>query len=136
MWLVASNNTRHTVAGFMLVEIIVCIVLASLSIVPITLTAILSNKLDNSARISQLINSAVAAKGSELQARNFGTLSAGTVDFSSELPQGIPDPKNATYTVNVRSGNPNIKDISFIITYTNSGASITSTFKTSVGNIH
>ena len=130
-----SNRVHRSPSGFILVEVIVCIVLATLSIIPITTTAILSNKLDNSARIAQLINTAVASKSSELHARDFNTLSVSVVDFSNELPQGIPSPKTATYTVSVRSGNPDIKDIAFTITYTNSGATVTNTFKTSVGNI-
>lgn len=86
--------------------------------------------LNNRARDLSLVSLAAENKIEQLRSSGFNSLSVGTTDFSSELPEEISNPKTASYTI----ANPesDVKEITVSISYWDYSETKTRQYKTVV----
>lgn len=131
--MLGKRTRTATSDGFTLTDTIVTVVLFSLLIPLATGALIFIAKLNHSTSVNQEVTLAINKKANTLQTAPFASTSPGTYTFTSELSSAIPSPRNASYTVTERIGNPDIKDIVIVIQYTKNGVSETKQYKTSIG---
>lgn len=126
-----TNNT-----GFTLIEILVGTVILSLLIVSLST---LYFAIDYTQQRSQ--NLAAATRAGELQLeslrnRHYNTLSDGdSIDFSSELPERIPEPRSAVVEVEQPENEPDLRRLDATITYEERGVEQQVVLSTLIGSI-
>lgn len=102
--------------GFTVVELIVVIVLFAL-LVPVVFLSLESLRaINNDTRDVTNINGAVENQIELLRAKPFDQLTAGTVEFTNNLPDTIRSPRSANYTIATMT-NSNLKQVDINISY-------------------
>lgn len=106
---------KYTQSGFTITELIVAIVLFGVSIPAIALLIGTLTQLNDSATDTVLATSIAENKVESLRSKGFNAISNGTVSFTSELPEELPIPRTASYTVS--TVDPSLKRASVTISY-------------------
>lgn len=94
---------QKRVSGFTIVEILISLAVFGLAVPAISISIRNLIVLNNRARDLALINIIANNKAEQVRSAGFNSLTAGTVDFSSELSSEIASPKTASYTVTIPS---------------------------------
>lgn len=125
-----------TNSGFTLIEIVVGTLILSMLIVSLSA---LYFAVDRTQQRSQ--NLAAVTRTSELQLeslrnRHYNTLDDGeTIDFTSELPDRIPEPRSAVVEVTQPENEPDLRRLDAIVTYEERGAAQKIELSTLIGSI-
>ncbi|HET9174038.1 MAG TPA: prepilin-type N-terminal cleavage/methylation domain-containing protein [Candidatus Saccharimonadales bacterium] len=126
---VIKSNER----GFTLVELLVCIAVASVVI------ASLNSLVDGYLHLSQrgrdimLANSYVEGKVEALRNEGFNSLTAGTYSLTSELPSDLPPSRSGSMTISAASGG--IKQIDITVSYFDNGETSSYAYTTYIGEL-
>lgn len=89
--------------------------------------------LNNRARDLALISLTAENKSEQLRSAGFNSLTNGTYDFSSELPNEISRPKSASYTISTPSAG--LREVVINISFWDYKHSRTQTYRTLVGEL-
>lgn len=102
--------------GFTIVELIVAIVVVGLMVVGVASLFITIQSTQRKTRLLETATRAGEKKIEELRNETANALTAGsTIDFEDELPDTLPEPREATVTVTEPT--PDIKRVDVRITY-------------------
>ena len=120
-------------AGFTIVELLVCIVVAA--IITASLSQVVSSYIHTAqrGRYLNLANAYIEAKTESLRNMGYNGLTPGTSDISGELPSQLPSPKSASMTVGNSSGG--LKEVDFSLSYKDQGQTNTLSYTTYVGEL-
>jgi prepilin-type N-terminal cleavage/methylation domain-containing protein len=120
-------------AGFTIVELLVCIVVAAVVIASL-------NQLVNSyvhtgqrGRWLNLANSYVEGKVEALRNIGYNSVSTGTTNLTSELPSALPPSRSASMTVT--SPQTGIKQVDITVSYKDQGQTRTYAYSTYMGEL-
>ncbi len=119
--------------GFTIIEILVSLGVFALAVPAIAGSIKNLIVLNNRARDLSLINIIASNKIEQIRSAGFNSLSAGTVDFSSELSSEISSPKTATYTVSIPTTGQ--AEVVIDISYRDYSQTRSLTYKTIVGEL-
>jgi len=127
------TRARADEKGFTIVELVITIGICGI-LIPV-LAAGLTNLalINNRARDLSLVNSLAQNKAELLRSAGFNSLSAGTTDFTSDLPSTISSPKSASYTVAVPEAG--IKTVDIVISYKEVTGTRTVNYKTIISEV-
>lgn len=102
-------------AGFTIVEVLIALGLFAI-VVPLFTVAITSlTAINNRARDLTLANMVAQNKIEILRSAGYNSISEGTVDFTSELPSTLAEPRSASYEVTAPA--TGVKAVSVTISY-------------------
>ena len=124
---------RKNQSGFTVVELLNTIGMCGIIIPSLALGLNALSVYNNRARDLALVNMLAQNKMELLRSAGFNSLSDGTTNFTSELPNTLSSPKTAT--VAVTSQAVNIKRISVSITYKDYNRSRTITFESLISEL-
>lgn len=116
-------------AGFSIVELIIAIALFSIALPAIAGLVSLLTQMNDRTSDTVAITSIAENKVESLRSKGFNGIATGTTTFTSELPNYLPTPKTATYTVSQLS--PSIKTVDIVIT----SAGKQTSYRTYVGEL-
>lgn len=119
--------------GFTIIELIVSIVVFAILVPAIASFLALLDDMNDRARDTAIINALAENKVESLRSAKYTSLTNGTTDFTSELPQTISKPRSATYQVT--APNSGLKQVDLNITYNDHGRQKTLSYKTYVGEL-
>lgn len=107
---------RKNESGFTLVELIVAIVVIGLLVVGVTSLYITIETTQRKTRLLETATRAGEKKIEELRNNHYNTLeNDSTIDFTSELPSTLPEPRSGT--IEVSEPTPGVKRVDLNITY-------------------
>lgn len=107
-------------SGFTIVELLVAIVVVGLMVVGVTSLFITIQTTQRKTRLLETATRAGEKKIEELRNINYNSLETGsTIDFENELPESLPEPRDAT--VAVTEPTPGVKRVDLTITYRDGG---------------
>lgn len=121
------------ISGFTIIEILISLAVFALAVPAISISIRNLIVLNNRARDLALINIIVSNKAEQIRSAGFNSLSAGTVDFSSELSSEISSPKTASYTVTIPSSGQ--AEVVLDISYRDYNKTRSLTYKTVVSEL-
>lgn len=129
---------KQAEGGFTIVEIIVAITVAGF--VTLGLSVMVTNLNVVSDRTRDLVTATSAAENKYEDLRNstYLALSDGTFDFTSELPNTLAEPKQATYTIadsTLTDISTAVKEVDVTIVYNSHGKTETIKFKEFIGEL-
>lgn len=101
-------------AGFSIVELIVAITLFAVAIPAIASLISVLTQMNDRTSDTIAINSIAENKVESLRSKGFNGVLVGTTDFTGELPNYLPVPKTAAYTVSQLS--PSVKVVDVTVT--------------------
>src|ERR1700752_981244 len=87
--------------GFTVIELLIAIGVIALSVPSLFVALRNLEAVNDRARDLALANIIISNKAEQVRSAGFNSLSAGTVDFSNELPGTLAGPKSASYTVTI-----------------------------------
>lgn len=129
---------KQVESGFTIVEIIVAITVAGF--VTLGLSVMVTNLNVVSDRTRDLVTATSAAENKYEDLRNstYLALSDGTIDFTSELPTTLAEPRQATYTIadsTLTDISAAVKEVDVTIVYNSHGKTETLRFKEFIGEL-
>ena len=86
-------------SGFSLVELIVSIVLFGIVVLVVGQLINVLTQMNDDTNDRMIASTTVQNKIESLRSKGFMGVPVGTVDFSNELPNTLPTPRSASYTV-------------------------------------
>lgn len=116
-------------SGFSLVELIVSIVLFGIVVLVVGQLINVLTQMNDDTNDRMIASTTVQNKIESLRSKGFMGVPVGTVDFSNELPNTLPTPRSASYTV--QQVLPPTKSITITLTY----AGKAHTYKTFIGEL-
>jgi len=124
--------------GFTLIEVIITVTAAGFIL--LGLGAMVTNLSILSKRSQDLITatSAIEDKFEDLRSGTYLALADGTMDFTSELPAILAEPKSATYTIadsSLTDVSEAVKEINITVTYNNHNGSETLNYTGYIGEL-
>jgi prepilin-type N-terminal cleavage/methylation domain-containing protein len=132
-----KHNPFGTIAqrGFTVIEVVVAIVLAGIFIIGLTVMVNSLNVANTKTRRLSLVNAHVESMVENLRNAKFVSLPADgtTVDVTNELPDQIPEPRSASYTIT--NSTPALKQINITVTYNDYGSAKTIRYATAIGEL-
>lgn len=128
-----SKPKTKAANGFTIVELLVTISLVAISVPAIAAMVSTIGGVNDRARDLSAIHALVERKIETLRSIGFSGLSDGTVDFASELPQFVAEPRTASYEVS--SLNDGVKEVEVTVTYSDYGKTQSLSYKTYIGEL-
>lgn len=119
--------------GFTIIELLIAIGVMGFAIPAIAMALNNLTTVNDRARDLALANIIISNKAEQVRSSGFNSLTAGTVDFSGELPTELASPKSASYDVTIPTAGR--ADITFTINYKDYNRTRTLTYKTIVSEI-
>lgn len=119
--------------GFTIIELLISLAVFAFAIPAIAVALRNLIVLNNRARDIALVNIIVGNKAEQIRSAGFNSLSAGTIDFTGELPAEIASPRSASYTVTTPSAG--IAEVTLTVTYKDYNKTRTQTYKTIVSEL-
>lgn len=115
-----KENRKQIVdsSGFTMVEIITSIVIMGIIIPSVAYALTSLAVVDHEARDKTLANFIAQNKIETLRSVGYNGLTPGTVSFTSNLPNTMGSPKNASYTVSANTPTTGVAQIDISISYT------------------
>lgn len=126
-------NTIKSQKGFTIIELLIAIGVMGFAIPGLAGALLNLTTINNRTRDLSLANIIISNKAEQVRSSGFNSLSAGTVDFSDELPAELASPKSATYDVTIPVAGR--ADITFTINYKDYNRTRTLTYKTIVSEL-
>jgi Tfp pilus assembly major pilin PilA len=131
--MVEKYKQRLNSNGFTVAELAIAIVVAGIVIPSIALAMTNLSVTGYQARDLSLANMASQNKVESLRSIGYNSINNGTVDFTSELPSSMGNPKNASYTVSTASAGT--KQVDVTISYTEYRIGKTVTYRTYISEL-
>lgn len=119
--------------GFTVIELLIAIAVMGFTIPGLAIALRNLTAINNRTRDLSLSNIIISNKAEQIRSSGFNSLSAGTVDFSNELPSQLASPKSASYTVTNPSAG--LAEINLTISYKDYNQTRTLTYKTIVSEL-
>ena len=132
------SGMKQTEGGFTVVEVIIAITVAGF--VTLGLSVMVTNLNVVSDRTRDIVTATSAAENKYEDLRNgtYLALADGTIDFTSELPATLAEPRQATYTIadsSLSDISAAVKEVDVTIIYNSHGRTETMKFKEYIGEL-
>jgi len=128
-----SMKQKLNADGLTLVELLVCIVVASVIIGSLTSVVTTYLHVAQRGRYLNLANSFVEAKVESLRNTGYNSLALGTTNLTNELPSQLPPSRSAAMTVT--SPQAGLKQVYLSVTYKDQGTNQTNNYTTYIGEL-
>lgn len=126
---------KHRQHGFTIVELVITIVIMGVIVPAVALALTNLSVINYQARDSALADAAAQNEIETLRSQGYNSLSAGTVDFSSQLPGSMGSPKSASYTVTDNTPATGVKQVDVNVSYTEYKVARSVTYRTYIGEL-
>jgi len=119
--------------GFTIIELVVTIVISGIFIYGASLTLRQLMFINERANDLAIANSTARNITESLRSAGYLSLSDGTINFTTNLPDELADPRDASYTITTES--PGLKRIKFDIDFTINGRAQEQQYTTFIGEV-